>query len=477
VEDVCQSFGNWVGGGGVKGMQEKGEIAEEAAYRRYIEKTSAIIGDTMNRLQCQPVFFIGSGFSKRYIGTPSWMELLQKIAIRAGLSESEFSYIAQKNSNNAIDIGQELHNIVFEWAWKKGKSKFPKDYFGANHSPSSFIKYLVCDELKSLMPTKSKLQKLLDLEEISLLKNTSPHAIITTNYDGLLEAIFDGYEPIIGEKVIRYNLNMVGEIFKIHGSVDDATSIVLTRDDYQNYTQKKKYISAKLLTYLAEHPVFVFGYGFNDPNVNQIIEDVGEIIGGESRSIENIFYVKWQENSKSGLDLREEYVLGSGEKQYRVRAITTSEFSWIFKALSQQREIGSINTRVLRAMAARVYKLIRTDIPKRQFEVNYETLEGVINEDAELPKLLGFVEANNFNLTHPLVLTQVGQKLGYPGWHGARKLIERINKEKGVNIFDSDNRYHCAIKTGPKSMSHKYSNELVKVLEAAKEGAEYKLKV
>ena len=36
----------------------------------------------------------------------------------------------------------------------------------------------------------------------------------------------------VGEKVIRYNLNMVGEIFKIHGSVDDRYStLVLTEDD------------------------------------------------------------------------------------------------------------------------------------------------------------------------------------------------------------------------------------------------------
>ena len=31
----------------------------------------------------QPIFFIGSGLSKRYLNTPSWKELLEQIAKKA----------------------------------------------------------------------------------------------------------------------------------------------------------------------------------------------------------------------------------------------------------------------------------------------------------------------------------------------------------------------------------------------------------
>jgi len=246
---------------------------------------------------------------------------------------------------------------------------------------SCFLKHLVCHEIAGLTPKKSQLAKLPLGDELKLLRATHPHAIITTNYDNFLEQIFEGYEPIIGEKVIRYNLNMVGEIFKIHGSTDEPTTIVLTADDYENYRQKKKYITAKLLTYLAEHPVFVFGYGFGDPNVKEIIEDVGEIIGGEERLIANIFYVQWQSDISSIEKLREEYVVGTSERQYRVRAIVADNFDWIYRAIGQERELGSINTRVLRAVASRMYKLIRTDIPRKQFEVDYNTLEGVVDSE------------------------------------------------------------------------------------------------
>jgi hypothetical protein len=89
--------------------------------------------------------------------------------------------------------------------------------------------------------------------------------------------------------------------------------------------------------------------------------------------------------------------------------------------------------------------------------------------------LLGIVAANNTNLSHPFVLTQVGRKLGYSGWHGARKLIEKIRAEKGVNIFETDNRYHCAVKAGANSQStvRKYSAELVAMLKLVKSGLPY----
>jgi hypothetical protein len=87
--------------------------------------------------------------------------------------------------------------------------------------------------------------------------------------------------------------------------------------------------------------------------------------------------------------------------------------------------------------------------------------------------LLGLVEANNANLAHPYVLTQVGQQLGFPGWHGARRLIERVHSEKNVNILETDNRYHCAVKGGAKTVFHKYSKEAVSLLKRVQDNLPY----
>ncbi|MCV5648763.1 SIR2 family protein, partial [Escherichia coli] len=59
----------------------------------------------------------------------------------------------------------------------------------------------------------------------------------------------------------------------------------------------------------------------------------------------------------------------------------------------------------------------------------------------------------NFDYT----LTDVAKALGGSYWNHAEQLLNKIWEDKGVNIKNSDNNYHLSIKTGAKSMTHKYS--------------------
>ncbi len=441
-------------------------------YKRYIERTDSLIRDTLDTLECQPIFFIGSGISQRYLGTPSWHELLQQVANKIGVNDSDYSYIRQKFTNNPILIADHLQEVAFEWAWSSRPSLFDETYYDGTIDKSVFLKKIVCDILDvDILKNDVFLEK---AQEVQKFRETSPHAIITTNYDNLIENIFDGYEAVIGEKVIKYNLNLVGEIFKIHGGVENANSVIINSADYDKYKIRKKYISAKLITYLTEHPVFIFGYNFGDPNINEIIEDVGEIIG-KNGFIDNIFYVQWVPNIEELTHLKEEHVIGSHDAQYKVRAITTSDLDWVFKSISQERYLNPINTKVLRSLAARTYSLIRKGIPRRAFEVDYQTLESIVEKDEELPKLLGIAASNNPNISHPYTITQLGRKLGFSGWHGARRLLEQVAKETGVNICASDNLYHYCVKTGDKSKTSKYSKEAIEILRRAQANEPYEL--
>lgn len=445
-------------------------MVSEVDYKRYVERTDALIRDTLELLECQPIFFVGSGISIRYLGAPGWIDLLSMAAMEIGLNTGDFKYLQQKFSNDPIQIADHLETVAFEWAWKHKPNIFPEEYYGSGWEKSIFLKTIVCRIIQNA-ESKTELREKFS-SELALLKSTNPHAIITTNYDSLLETIFDGYEPVVGDRVIKYNLNLVGEIFKIHGSHESPQSVVINSSDYHQYKIRKKYISAKLLTYLTEHPVFIFGYGFGDPNVTEIIEDVGEIIGKDG-FIENIFYVRWVEDIESLTSISEEYIVGNQNTQYKVRAITTNDLSWVFTSIAQERYLSPINTKVLRALAARTYNLIRKDIPRHKVEVNYNTLESIVEKDGELPNLLGIVSSNNSNMTHPYTITQLGRRLNYPGWHGARQLIEHVNKDKKVNLCASDNIYHCSVKTGDKSKTSKYSKEMVRILEKVKNGEPY----
>ena len=74
-------------------------------------------------------------------------------------------------------------------------------------------------------------------KEVVELKRTSPAAIITTNYDEMLETIYgEEYSVHIGQNSLLTNvLDGIGEIYKIHGCVTVPESIVITKDDYDNF--------------------------------------------------------------------------------------------------------------------------------------------------------------------------------------------------------------------------------------------------
>jgi hypothetical protein len=65
-------------------------------------------------------------------------------------------------------------------------------------------------------------------QEIKRLQNIKPHAVITTNYDEMLELIFPDLEPVIGQQILQGQNFAIGEIFKIHECVSSFDSLVFT---------------------------------------------------------------------------------------------------------------------------------------------------------------------------------------------------------------------------------------------------------
>lgn len=313
-------------------------------------------------------------------------------------------------------------------------------------------------------------------EEFTALRAIRPHAVITTNYDNMLEAIFAGYESIIGKQVLRYNLNAYGEVYHIHGSVDHPETIIINSDDYKRWDRESKYFAAKLLTYFAEHPVIIFGYSLTDPNVRTILQDIGAIVADDTGLIGNVLQVVY-EDQLDEVAVHTEIAIPIEGNQYRIRAIQTGSLLSVFKALTARHELKDVNPALVRALAARVMKLTRSDIPSGMIEVDYHTLEGVLDSDDALPSLLGITQADDVNKSHPYTLSAVAEKLGYKSWNGAHRLMQRIKDDKNVDIKASDNPYHCAIKVGQKdsSISRKYSDSAVKLLEKVRDGEKYKL--
>lgn len=445
------------------------EMISADEYEQYKAKNLEFIEAMLQGTACRPVLFLGSGISRRLIGAPSWMELLAAVAARSGLAEQQFTFLSQKAGNDPIQLGTLLADEVHAWAWASGKNNFPSEYFTKEFEKTIFIKHLASDILSEVYFNSSR--ALSQDTEAELLRNVSPHAIITTNFDPLIDALFPDYELIVGEKIIPMSMNIMGELYKIHGTTSDPSSLVLTDDDYVRFTKKRRYISSKMMTYFAEYPVFIFGYGLGDRNVNGIISDLGEALKEKGGSLDNVCYIEWVDDVSGLKSLKEEHAIPVGDGSLpplRLKTIVTSDFSWIFKALNDYSSPYPVNLKVLRQLAARVVNIVRVDAPRNNLEINYKHIENLNDKPEELAMVLGIGKSDNPNLNHPYILTQVGNMLGFKGWYGAHKLIEEASKKLGYDIKSRDGEYHVSIKTGQSSTTHKYSMSLVELLKEIK---------
>lgn len=250
------------------------------------------IKSCLEGLQVQPILFMGAGVSQRYLKAPDWENLLKYLAETCPLITRPYGYYSQTRNDNKPMIASDFSESYAEWAWDVGTSRYPEQYFNGKSSKDIYIKHEIATLLNNLSDSVD-FSAMEYTEEIEKLKKVRPHAIITTNYDDLLEKIFDNYQPIVGHNVVTVNYTTYGEIMKIHGSSKEPESIIITNEDYVEFYKRKKYISAKLLTYFVEHPLFFIGYSINDENIKAILSDIDEIIAPNNALIPNIYLVSF----------------------------------------------------------------------------------------------------------------------------------------------------------------------------------------
>lgn len=457
-------------------IEDGGKPVEVTVSLETATTVAGAIQAIVEEFDVQPVLFIGSGLPRRYMGAPDWVGALKFALDAMGDTAPPYSYFSQKFGDDKVKIGTAIADLVFEWAWGPGKDHFDAALFegGASHI---FMKSLIAEHLDAITPrTQNDFGKEYE-EELAALRDIRPHAIITTNYDSMIELVFEGYEAIVGRGVLRYDLNSFGEIFHIHGMTSDPESLILTTSDYDNWQKQSRYFAAKLLTYFVEHPVFIFGYGLGDPNVRTLLQDIGRIAADETGLVGNVAQIVWHAELKGGPSQSEVVIDDEDDgRQYRLRVFNVTSLKEVFELLSARHELKHVNPALLRSLAARLMKLTRKDIPGGNVEVDYATLEKVVQDDKSLPAMLGLTFADTDNKTHPFTLGQVADELKLKGWNAVDKLIKRIKMDKGIDLRASDNRYHERIKTGKKSATRKWSHEAVDLFRNVLAGKEYSLR-
>ena len=427
---------------------------------------------------CQPILFIGSGLSKRYMNAPSWDELLAHLITECSSIDKGLGFYRQ-SLKTPMKIGEEFARLYQEWAWDAGCNEFPADMFTDNVDAQAYLKFKVASHFKQLTP--SDLADLGEAEhkgEIEALCEIKPHAIITTNYDQMIELIFPDHAPIVGQQILQGQQLSVGEVYKIHGSIEDHESIVITQSDYDLFTKKKTFLSAKLLTFFNEHPLIFIGYSASDPNIKAILSDIDAALPIKGGVIPNVYILEWnRELGDESNPAREKVIATDEDRNVRVKLIEASDFTWVFDAFAANPVLNNVNPRVLRSLIARSYNLVRNDIPTMTVEADFQMLNKAVEDTDTFAKLFGIANISDYSMAsaqHPMSATQLTKHLGSTGSYLAVSLLRKIKKETGIDIKASDNRYHRSEQVNT-SKFHKYSAEMLTILEKVQNGEPYEL--
>lgn len=260
--------------------------------------------------QNPPYLFVGSGFSKRYLASPSWGELLEEIRATLGDSCPVEKYIDPKiTPPDFPGYAEKMAKDVKDAWWNSDRySYIYRDDVNRKIAAGDYgpLKQVACHILSDGLSFQDILngnfpEKALDYEnqenlskELELFQKINSPCLITTNYDSLIENLL-GYNVFVGQDdLILSHTQGVGEIYKIHGDVNTPNSIVLTKSDYDRFKAHDKYLHAKILTIFAENPIVFLGYGFNDKNIQEIIGGIVDCIGGNQEkynSFSNRMYI------------------------------------------------------------------------------------------------------------------------------------------------------------------------------------------
>lgn len=187
--------------------------------------------------------FLGAGISVS-AGAPSWGQLLDKLRTGVNLKQEDAESFEGMGLLDQAGVLEQLY----------------ADQHGSRTAFGQAVAAAVDLPRYGLAP--------------ALLATLPSAGAITLNYDRLFEtACGDAQRP---RTVMPENAPAVGNnwLLKLHGSVSQPESIVLTRDDYLGYHSNKEALSALVKAHLLTHHLLFVGFGLADDHFHEIVHDV-----------------------------------------------------------------------------------------------------------------------------------------------------------------------------------------------------------
>lgn len=327
-----------------------------------------------------PFLFLGSGFSRHYIDTPTWEGILEKFS-----NKPINQYRSILNTDSLPLIATELSKDLTNDFWNSPKD----DEFYLAHKneildQSSVLKIRISDYLKDL--SLNKFPSCYD-KEIKLLANLNIDGIITTNWDDTIERIFPKFKTFVGQKELLLSSTFsIGEIYKIHGSFREPSSMILTEEDYIDFKEKYPYLAAKLITIFVEHPVIFIGYSMSDPNIQDLLKTIIKCLDEThiSRMQNKLVFVEWSQNDDAMRIEKHDISMNDGIL-LPVTKITTGDFALVYECLSYYER--KIPADVLREYKKQFFDIVVSEKPERKI---LALSDSKVDMDSNIQVVYGF---------------------------------------------------------------------------------------
>lgn len=160
-----------------------------------------------------PFLFIGSGFSRRYLGLEDWSGLLSRFCepIR------DYGYYSSKANGDLPQAASFMAEDFNEWWWGADETLDRRALHGGRvKSKSDALKFEIAHYIGGFSLETARESEF--GEEISRFSDISVDGIITTNWDFLIEELFPDFRVFVGQQELLFsNPQSIGEIYKIHG--------------------------------------------------------------------------------------------------------------------------------------------------------------------------------------------------------------------------------------------------------------------
>nr|WP_298410481.1 SIR2 family protein [uncultured Halomonas sp.] len=312
-----------------------------------------------------PFLFVGSGFSKRYMGLEKWSELLEKFCdgIKA------YGYYTSQNNNYLPGVASSMAVDFNAFWWSDERfAESREEYKNSTTEIASSLKIEIAKYVSSLIELEGLSPEL--LEELAALSALDLDGVITTNWDLLLEELFPDYRVFVGQEELLFsNPQSVAEIYKIHGCSSQPNSLVLTREDYQDFENRNPYLAAKLITLFIEHPIIFIGYSISDENIQKIIKSIVNCLGQEKLEefASNLIFVQRTKDGTGNAQVQQT-IMAIGEIQLGITVVRTDSFIEIYNAIANKKR--KIPAKILRFCKEQMYDLVKSANPEQRMIVS-----------------------------------------------------------------------------------------------------------